>query len=111
FLPDYAPSAELLPACHPVRPDPKSVAMVLEEIAKAKRPIVLAGRGAVAAKAGPLLEQLAERIGALLATSLLANGLFRDNEFSIGIAGAYASNFARELSAECDLVIAVGAGL
>lgn len=111
FLPDYAPSEELLPVCHPVRPDPRSVAAVVEEIARAKRPIVLGGRGAVAAGAGPLLEALAERTGALLATSLLANGLFHENEFSIGIAGAYASNLARELSAECDLVIAAGAGL
>lgn len=111
FLPDYTPSSQLLPICHPVRPDPRSVSVVLEEIAKASRPVVLGGRGAVAAGAGPALERLAEQTGALLATSLLANGLFRDNGFSIGIAGAYASNLARELAAECDLVIAAGAGL
>ena len=61
--------------------------------------------------AGPSLEALAERCGALLATSLFAKGLFDHNRFGIGVAGAYASPLAREEFAACDLLIGIGAGL
>ncbi|MGZ5095829.1 MAG: thiamine pyrophosphate-dependent enzyme, partial [Burkholderiales bacterium] len=57
------------------------------------------------------LEALADRCGALLATSLFAKGLFDHNRFGIGVAGAYASPLAREEFAACDLLIGVGAGM
>jgi acetolactate synthase I/II/III large subunit len=80
-------------------------------IAESKRPIILAGRGCVRSGAGPALEALADRCGALVATSLFAKGLFDHNRYGIGVAGAYASPLAREQFAECDLLIGVGAGL
>ena len=61
--------------------------------------------------ATPALEALAEQSGALLATSLLGKGLFDGNPYALDIAGAFASDFARERFAEADLVIGVGAGL
>ena len=70
-----------------------------------------AGRGAIRSGAAPALEALAEQSGALLATSLLGKGLFDGNPFALDIAGAFASDFARERFAEADLVIGVGAGL
>jgi thiamine pyrophosphate-dependent acetolactate synthase large subunit-like protein len=108
---DYSPSAQLLPTPQRNPADPALVAQVAELIAGAQRPIILAGRGAIRSGAGEQLEALAQQCGALLATSLFAKGLFDHNPFGIGIAGAYASNFAREQFAECDLLIGVGAGL
>jgi thiamine pyrophosphate-dependent acetolactate synthase large subunit-like protein len=80
-------------------------------IAESTRPIILAGRGCVRSGAGPALEKLADRCGALLATSLFAKGLFDHHRFGIGVAGAYASPLAREEFAACDLLIGFGAGL
>ena len=57
------------------------------------------------------VEELAEWTGALLATTLPARGMFDHNPFSIGIAGGYAREIARELGARADLVVAVGASL
>jgi thiamine pyrophosphate-dependent acetolactate synthase large subunit-like protein len=54
---------------------------------------------------------MAEAMGALLATSLQAKGLFTGNRFAMDISGAYASDFARERFAEADLVIGIGVGL
>ncbi len=70
-----------------------------------------AGRGAVLAGAGPLLERLGQRVGALLATSAQANGLFARNPWALGIAGGFASPVATRLIQDADLVLAVGVAL
>ena len=57
------------------------------------------------------MEELAERTGALLATTLPARGIFDHNPFSIGIAGGYAHEIAREIGAQADLVVVIGATL
>jgi len=108
---EYSPSTELMPTPQRPAPDPALVDKLAVMIMEASRPIILAGRGVVRSGAGPTLEALAERCGALLATSLFAKGLFDHNRFGIGVAGAYASPLAREEFAACDLLIGVGAGL
>jgi acetolactate synthase-1/2/3 large subunit len=108
---DYTPSADLLPAAQRPQPDPELVERALDMIAQAERPIILAGRGAVSSQAREALEALAERTGALVATTLLAKGFFDGNPYSLDIAGAFASDRAHEFFAEADLVIGVGAGL
>jgi acetolactate synthase I/II/III large subunit len=110
-LTDYTPSAELVPAAQRPMPDPAIVDRVVDMIAEAERPIVLAGRGAIRSGARAALEALAEQSGALLATSLLGKGLFEGNPYALDIAGAFASDFARERFAEADLVIGAGAAL
>ena len=111
FVADYSPSTDIIPTAQRPLPDPQIVDRVVGMIAEAKRPIVLGGRGAIRSGAAPALRALAEQCGALLANSLFAKGLFDGDPFDIGIAGAYASNLAREMFAEADLVIGVGASL
>ena len=108
---EYSPSTDLMPTPQRPAPDPALVDQLVSMIAEAKRPIILAGRGCVRSGAAPALEALADRCGALLATSLFAKGLFDHHRFGIGVAGAYASPLAREEFAQCDLLIGVGAGL
>src|SRR6185436_13626921 len=101
---DYRPSGTLLPSTEGLRPSVRLVAEVAQRLRAAKRPIFIAGRGAVAADVGGLIEQCAAQCGGLLATTLPAKGLFDANEFGIGIAGGFASELAFELFAGCDLV-------
>ncbi len=108
---DYRPSSTMLPPADGAMPQAGMIAQVAEKIHAAQRPIVIAGRGAVAANAGRAIEALAEQCGALLATTLPAKGLFDDNAFSIGIAGGFSSVLAYEQFNAADLVIAVGASL
>ncbi|GGG27035.1 acetolactate synthase [Caldovatus sediminis] len=110
-LRDYTPSSDLVPVAQRPLPDPALVERVADMIAAAERPIIIGGRGAVRSGAREALEALAERCGALLATTLLGKGLFEGNPYALDIAGAFASDFARERFAEADLVIGVGAGL
>ncbi|MGH7111455.1 MAG: thiamine pyrophosphate-binding protein [Stellaceae bacterium] len=111
YLPDYAPSTELVPQPQALRPDPALVEEVAALVAAAERPIVIGGRGAFWSGAKSALEALAEESGALLATTLLGKGLFDGNPFALDIAGTFATDLGREYFAESDLVIAAGAGL
>lgn len=103
-----APSAGLVPQVGPIPPHPDDIARAAERIAQARRIVVMAGMGAVEADAGPAARALAERCDALLCTTLPARGLFHDDPFSLGVAGGFSSDVARELLAEADLVIALG---
>lgn len=111
YLPDYTPSTDLMPRAQTIPPDPALVDEVASMIAAAERPVVIGGRGAVWSGARQALETLAEESGALLATTLLAKGLFDGNPFALDIAGTFATDLGREFFAESDLVIGAGAGL
>lgn len=80
-------------------------------IAFARRPIVLAGRGAHDRAARDALRALAERIGAPLATTLKGKGSFRGDPFDLGICGTLASAEAVEVIASSDCIISFGASL
>ncbi len=92
-----------------MRPDPAAVAAAAALLASSKRPIVLAGRGAIGCASA--VEHLADSLGALLSTTLQAKGLFDGNPFDIGLAGGYSSDVASALFGEADCVIAIGASL
>ena len=63
------------------------------------------------AGAGAAIEALADRTGALVATSAMAHGLFAGSRYALGIAGGFASPLAAELLADSDVVLAFGATL
>ena len=110
-VPRYVPSSTFIPRNPPCPPDDESVRGVAELIAAAERPIILAGRGVMLADAKAEVLELAERSGALLATTLPARGLFDGHAFSIGIGGGWSSDVVTELFADADFVIAIGASL
>lgn len=109
--PEYKPSTAYIPQPGRTLPSPQTIAMLVDKIAAAKRPIIIAGRGAVRSGAKDAIEELAEAAGALLATTLPARGLFDASPFSVGVAGGFAAEGTRALFAESDLVIAIGASL
>ena len=80
-------------------------------LSEAERPLVLAGLGAARAGAGESLSRLADRCGALLATSLRGAGLFAGHRYNLGISGGFAPDPAAELIAQSDCVLAVGVSL
>jgi len=92
-------------------PGPDVVAEVAELIAAARRPVIVAGRGAVLSGARDPLERLGQAIGAVLATSAMGHGLFEGSAWAVGISGGFASPIAARLVSEADLVLAFGANL
>jgi thiamine pyrophosphate-dependent acetolactate synthase large subunit-like protein len=95
----------------PSRPPPEEIRRAAELIATSKRPAIIAGRGAVRSKARESLEHLAEQIGALLATTAQAKGLFAGNPFYVGSSGGFAWDLGERLLPQADLILAFGASL
>jgi thiamine pyrophosphate-dependent acetolactate synthase large subunit-like protein len=94
-----------------LQPDPDAIRKVADAIMRAERPLVLAGRGAVISDAEGALIALADRIGALLATTICGHGLFSGNPWSLGICGGFSSPAADEMIKASDLILAFGASL
>jgi thiamine pyrophosphate-dependent acetolactate synthase large subunit-like protein len=111
LCPDELPAPPDGPALQPPRPSERSVAEVADLLEASSRPVIVAGRGAALAGGREALEALGERIGALLTTSAVGNGLFAGNPYSLGIAGGFSSPLAVELLARADAVLAFGASL
>ncbi len=99
---------ELPPMPGRQQPDPHDVRRLAEALKRAKRPLILAGRGAVLSGAESALVALADRLGALLATSVCGHGLFADNPWSLGICGGFSSPGADELICESDFILGFG---
>jgi acetolactate synthase-1/2/3 large subunit len=94
-----------------VRPDEASMARVVELVAEAERPFLLAGGGAAHSAGGPAaFRALAERLGVPVATTLTAKGILDETHpLSLGVVGRSGTPPAAEASRAADLVIAVGA--
>jgi acetolactate synthase I/II/III large subunit len=105
------PTSPPPPALPAYEPSDASIRAVADLLQTASRPAIIAGRGAVLADAGDELDRLGELIGAVMATSAPANGLFAGLPYALGISGGFASPFATKLLPGADVVIAVGASL
>jgi thiamine pyrophosphate-dependent acetolactate synthase large subunit-like protein len=104
--PAVVPEAPSPPA--PV-PSPEAVAGLADVLAGARRPVFLAGRGARGAREP--LRALAERTGALLATSAVARALFRGDAFDLDVSGGFASPVTASLVRDADLLVGWGCSL
>src|SRR5205823_967293 len=90
-------------------PAVRAVGGLADLISAAQRPVFVAGRGARGARAA--LVALAERCGAVLATSAAAKGLFAGEPGSLDVSGGFASPLAAELITDADAVVAWGCTL
>ena len=108
---EYETSTSLYPAARPLQPERERLLEAVDIIAGSRKPVIIAGRGAIAADAGSAILQIAERIGALLATTVLAKGYLAGNDYHAGVAGLFSTAAAAEMFSEADCVIGVGASL
>jgi thiamine pyrophosphate-dependent acetolactate synthase large subunit-like protein len=107
---EYKPSSTLFTR-GAVHPDAKVLEQAADMVANAKKPVIIVGRGAQWAGAGPAVLKLGDRIGALILTTLLTKTFLNESEYHAGISGLYGSRPAMHLGHETDLVIGVGASL
>ncbi|GLK17914.1 thiamine pyrophosphate-binding protein [Herbiconiux flava] len=88
-----------------------AVAGLAELLAGARRPFLLAGRGAWLAGAGEALGELADATGALTASTALGRGVFPDQWHDLGVTGGFGAEGAMELVREADVAVVLGASL
>jgi thiamine pyrophosphate-dependent acetolactate synthase large subunit-like protein len=91
--------------------DPEDVELLSTALRTARRAVFVAGRGARGPGCRAALECLADRCGALLATSAVAKGLFAGNPWSLDVSGGFASPLAAELIGGADLIVGWGCAL
>jgi thiamine pyrophosphate-dependent acetolactate synthase large subunit-like protein len=88
---------------------PDGVRRLADLLARAERPVLVAGRGALDARTE--LEELAEASGALLTTSAVARGLFAGNPWYLDVMGGFATPTAADLITDADVLVSFGASL
>jgi thiamine pyrophosphate-dependent acetolactate synthase large subunit-like protein len=101
-----------LPAVPVPRPPTETdLDRLVQALTRAKQPVFVAGRGARGRVAAEAVADLAERCGALLATSAVAKGLFHDNPWSLDVSGGFSSPTTAELIHGADLIVGWGCAL
>ncbi|MET3905154.1 thiamine pyrophosphate-binding protein [Paenarthrobacter sp. 4246] len=92
-----------------IRPTQAAISQLTGLIQRANRPVFVAGRGG--REAGPEIAALADEVGALVATSAVAHGLFNGDPYNLGISGGFSSPFTAETISEADLIVGWGCAL
>ena len=76
---------------------------------EAKRPVIYAGGGVIAANAAKDVAALAKRAGIPVATTLMGIGSFDENDpLALGLAGLHGTFVANKALASADVIIALG---
>jgi 3D-(3,5/4)-trihydroxycyclohexane-1,2-dione acylhydrolase (decyclizing) len=93
-------------------PEPEVVAEVAALIAKAERPLIVAGGGAIYSDASAALDALATMFGIPVCESQAGKGVLPWNHpFNVGPVGAAGGLAANRLAKDADLVISIGTRL
>ena len=88
----------------------ETIARMAALIAKAQRPVLYIGGGVIGANAGGLVLELARRIGAPVASTLMGLGAVPcDDPLALGMLGMHGAPYTNFLMDEADLLIAIGA--
>ncbi|WP_295794822.1 thiamine pyrophosphate-binding protein [Mucilaginibacter sp.] len=104
---DYGVVAPIL-----LGPSAAQLKNIFDDIKKAKRPLVLVGRGVRSAFAIEQLKIFLQKTQLPVATTLLAiDALEHDSPSRVGFIGAYGNRWANIAFGECDLLLVIGSRL
>ncbi len=107
------PETVKLRGYHPnYQPDPREVEWAATLLAKAQRPVVVAGGGVINSGSTRELVALSEYLMAPTATTLMGKGAFpADHPLSLGLCGMHGTQAANNIVPEADVLLIVGARL
>jgi len=90
-------------------PDQESLQSITSLLKKSKRPLILAGHGAILSGAHQEVKWLAEKLQAPVTTTLLGKGAFPEtHELSLGMLGMYGTAYSNKAVLACDLIMSIG---
>ena len=96
------------PAQRPPAP-PSEIERAMALLARAERPVILAGGGTIISEAWDELTALAEALGIPVVTSMAGKGSIADTHaLSVGVCGRYSRRVANAVLGECDFCLAIG---
>jgi acetolactate synthase-1/2/3 large subunit len=92
-----------------IEPDLAKISEAASMLAKAERPIILAGGGVIIAGASDELTQMSDLLMAPVATTFMGKGAFPEyHPLSLGSIGMHGNPAANKLMGEADVLLAVG---
>jgi acetolactate synthase-1/2/3 large subunit len=90
----------------------RSLARVLDDLAAAERPLILAGGGLRAGRAVAGFRQLVDRLGVPVVNSLMGvDALPFDHPLRVGMIGTYGNRWANIALSRCDALLVLGSRL
>jgi len=93
----------------PPQPDSAAVEKIAGHLAKARRPVILAGHGVLIAKGEQALRQAAAQFDVPIVTTLLGKGAVDETcELSLGMLGMHGTAYANKAIQEADFILNVG---
>ena len=96
----------------PPKVDEDAIQKVAKILNEAKNPAFIAGNGVLAAKAGETLQAIAEKTGAMVATSYNAKGCVDEtSDTAVGMLGTWGCKTANRSIASADVIIMVGVSM
>ena len=89
--------------------DNDTILEIAEALAKSRRPLILAGHGAMIARADASLKAFAEKAQIPVTSTLLGKGVFPEtHKLSLGMLGMHGTAYANKAICECDLLLNIG---
>ena len=76
-----------------------------------RKPLFVVGLGAHRSGARAAIERLADKVGAVLATTLKGKDMFHGHPYDLGVLGSFSHAAGRRLIDQADCIVAFGAGL
>jgi acetolactate synthase-1/2/3 large subunit len=91
-------------------PNMRQVRLAAEAIAKARKPLIMAGHGILLSGAGELFREFVEKCGIPVAFTLLGLGTFPESHpQGLGLMGMHGHKHVNDALDECDLLVNIGA--
>jgi acetolactate synthase-1/2/3 large subunit len=89
--------------------DNDTILEIAEALAKSKRPLILAGHGAMISGADDILRTFAEKAQIPVTSTLLGKGVFPETHaLALGMLGMHGTAYANKAICECDLLLNIG---
>jgi len=93
----------------PSHPDLEQVRKAADLLKKAKKPVILAGHGAIISGAQEEIARLVEIMQIPVVNTLLGKGSFPEShEMSLGMLGMHGTAYANKAVVDCDLIFSIG---
>ncbi len=109
FEPDYNMEMDLPGYEVPGAGDATAIEQAADFLAKAKKPLLLVGHGAVIAGAGRAIKFLVEKMKIPVTNTLLGKGAFPEShDLNLGMLGMHGTAYANKAVADCDLIMSIG---
>ena len=89
--------------------DNDTILAIAEALSKSKRPLILAGHGAMISGADDILRTFAEKAKIPVTNTLLGKGVFPETHaLALGMLGMHGTAYANKAICECDLLLNIG---